>query len=552
MHKSIIENSNERYMQMHDLEKSGIIFENPYKHAYDNVCFELLQLLITVEKIKASKATLDALEDLVSLHTFLSEQDNIKNYLQSFPYFSKAREAGDILATVCRVLDKKKQPTFNDFTIEANLNVHQHEKPYNGTRRKSDDDRWNDFWLRLAPENVNKHGYKFNSLKVSALGYSHLNIFFAYKSAQDVLRVTEKLQSIDEIAIVSSVIKKYADEMKVDSSTLLDKAKRSLHMTHQINQKICLSFSKRFFELTKPVKTLFHIDKAPFDRYYPEIKIEQEEYNDTFFSQKEVGEVVTMKLPRKVFEASMDTGTESLVNRAILNCIWDKVEGKNSSSFINNVDDSYYLETLSDYSYWASNQGYTLLDIELNKGRKLTMPSIMRGMRFSYWFYEKKNSCEERLNIGDAVKLYVKEKELDFKDSATTVKFSFEAIKRVGKTELGPLVRKQLMWRLNNDLASIMYAFEPLNSKLYQQLKMASDRLIEIVGPQAYPENYEQLVRWITGIEKSLETHDEIKYLASEFDFSCSYSDVRSLKLLRNDLLEVIKHKQELNILMSE
>lgn len=527
-----------------NFEKSGIIVENPYQDASNNVCLELFQLLLVVEKIKASKAGANALENLVNLQDFLRDQESIRGYFSRSWYIPITQEADEIFSTVCRVLDTKQQPSFKDFSIAANSYLKQFRGMSNHPQDKQVRERQEEFWLTIAPELINEHGYDFISLQNDALGYSHLSIVYAYKEAAQILGVIEKLQSIDDSKIVEEAIEKYANEIQLDRSSIFKKSECSLHFRHQINQKICLSFSKKFFQLVKFVKELFAIDNSPYENNSPDVTIKEEEYNRRF-QKSETCEVVTMKLPREVFNQAKGSGTTMLLNRVILAKIWDTVE--KSHNYHNHVDDHYHLEGLAEYSYWASNQNETLLSIELSKGRKLSISAMMRGLKFSYWFYSAKAKQQKRLNIGEAVKLYVEEKGL--KDSATTIKFSFEAIKRVGKTELGPLICKQLFWRLNNDLPSIRYSFCPLNDSFYQKVKYTVSEIENILDFQVDIENYSSLLKEINQIEVLLRKSNGTDYRDSDLEFPWQPKDPQDDKIYRRRLKESIKHKDVLFIL---
>lgn len=491
-------------MEKMNFEKSGVIFENPYQDASNNVCLELLQLLLVVEKIKASKVGMDALESLVSLHDFLRDQKSIQGNRLSWDE-SMTKEADEIFSTVCQVLDTKQQPSFQDFLIAANSYVKESQVMPNQQRERKSWG-WEErekFWLTTAPKLINEHGYDFRSLRNDALGYSHFSIVHAYKNAAQILDVIEQLQNIDDSKIVEGVIEKCAIDMQLDRSTVFKKSERSLHFRHRINQQIFLAFSEYFFQQIQFVKQLFAIDSTPYERYAPQVTIEKEEYKDPLLKPENC-EVVTIKLPRKVFDYAKDSGTATLLNRVILTRIWNTVNER--SSFHSHVDAEYNFESLSDYSYWASNQNETLLSIELSKGRKLSISAMMRGLKFSYWFYSEKAKQQKRLNIADAVKIYVREKELQ--DSATTVKFSFEAIKRVAKTELSPLICKQLFWRRNNDLPSVRYNFCPLNDSFYQKFKHTVSKIENILDLREGIENYSSLLEKIVHIEALLRNTD--------------------------------------------
>lgn len=527
-----------------NFEKSGIIFENPYQDASNNVCLELLQLLLVVEKIKASKVGMNALESLVSLHDFLRDQESIRGYFSRIGQMSRTQEADEIFSTVCRVLDTKQQPSFNDFSIAANSYLKQFKGMSDHPREKRDRERQEDFWLTIAPKLINEHGYDFRSLQNDALGYSHLSIVYAYKEAAQILGVIEELQSIDDSKIVEEAIEKYANEIQLDRSSVFKKSERSLHFRHQINQKICLGFGQHFFQQVKFVKRLFAIDSTPYESYAPKVTIEEEEYKRLLY-KPEVCDVVTIKLPREDFNYAKDSGTVMLLNRAILTSIWNAVGQQ--SSFQSHVDERYHLENLSEYSYWASNQNETLLSIELSKGRRLSISAMMRGLKFSYWFHSEKARQQKRLNIAEAVKLYVREKGLQ--DSATTVKFSFEAIKRVAKTELAPLICKQLFWRLNNDLPSVRYSFCPLNDPFYQKVKHTVSEIENILVLRVDIDNYSSLLDKIVQIELFLTNADGADYSDSELEFQWQPKDHQDDKIHRSRLKESIKHRDVLFIL---
>lgn len=524
-----------------NFEKSGIIFENPYQDASNNVCLELLQLLLVVEKIKASKVGMNALESLVSLHDFLRSQESIRDYFTSIGYNSKTQEADDIFSMVCRILDTKPQPSFNDFLIAANSYLKQFEGTSNQQREKRDRKRREDFWTIIAPELINEHGYDFRSLQSDALSYSHLSIVYAYKEATKILDVIEKLQSIDDSKIVKEAIEKYSNEIQLDCSNVFKKSELSLHFRQQINQKICFAFGSHILNLASSVKRLFAIDSTPYESYTPKVTIEEEEFKK-YFSKPKVCDVVTIKLPREDFNHAKDSGNIMLLNRVILSRIWDTVDEK--SSLQNYFDDRYQLNNLSDYSYWASNQNETLLNIELSKGRRLSISAMMRGLKFSYWFYSKKAKQQERLNIAEAVKLYVREEKLE--DSATTVKFSFEAIKRVAKTKLAPLICKQLFWRLNNDLPSIKYSFSPLNDSFYQKVKYTVSKIENISDSQVNIENYSSLLEKIVQMEELLSNADGASYRDSDQEFSGQPKYRRDDQIHRRHLKESIEHKNAL------
>lgn len=524
-----------------NFEKSGIIFENPYQHAVNNVCLELLQLLLVVEKIKASKVGMNALESLVSLHDFLRDQENIRDYFPRIGDKPETQEADEIFSTVCRVLDTKQQPSFNDFLIAAHSYLKQFEGMSNQLREKRNRKRQEDFWLTIAPELINEHGYDFRSLQKDVLGYSHLSIVYAYKEAAQIFGVIEELQSTDDSKIVEEAIEKYVNEIRLDRSSAFKKSERSLHFRHQINQQICLAFSEHFFQLLRFVKRLFDIDSAPYESYMPKITIEKEEYKHIFY-KSDVCDVVTIKLPREAFNHAKDSGTAMLLNRVILTRIWDTVDKQ--SSFQSHVDETYHLENLSEYSYWASNQNETLLSIELSKGRKLSISAMMRGLKFSYWFYLEKATQQKRLNIAEAVKLYVREKELQ--DSPTTVKFSFEAIKRVARTELAPLICKQLFWRLNNDLPSVRYSFCPLNDSFYQKVKYTVSKIENISDYRVNIENYSALLEKIVQMEGLLSNADGANYRDSDQEFSGQLKHRGDYQIHRRYLKESIEHKDAL------
>lgn len=527
-----------------NFEKSGIIFENPYQDASNNVCLELLQLLLVVEKIKASKVGMNALESLVSLHDFLRDQESIQGYFYRIGQMSRTKEADEIFSTVCRVLDTKQQPSFKDFSIAANSYLKQFKGMSNQPLEKRASERQEDFWLTIAPELINEHGYDFRSLQNDALGYSHLSIVYAYKEAAKILGVIEELQSINDSKIVEEAIEKYANEIQLERSSVFKKSERSLHFRHQINQKICHGFGEHFFQLVEFAKRLFAIDSTPNEIYYPKVTIEKEEYKNTI-PKPEVCDVVTIKLPRKAFYHAKDSGTAMLLNRVILTRIWDTVDEQ--SSFQSHVDERYHLENLSEYSYWASYQNETLLSIELSKGRKLSISAMMRGLKFSYWFYSEKAKQQKRLNIAEAVKLYVMEKGLQ--DSATTVKFSFEAIKRVAKTDLAPLICKQLFWRLNNDLPSIRYSFCPLNDSFYQKVKHTVSEIKNILDLRVDIENYSSLLENIVQIEELLRNADGADYRDSDLGSSWPQEYSQDDKIHRSRLKESIEHRDVLFIL---
>ncbi|WP_273803845.1 hypothetical protein [Providencia rettgeri] len=529
-----------------NFEKSGIIGKNPYQDASNNVCLELIQLLLVVEKIKASKVGMNALESLESLHNFLKNQENIPEYFPQAYYTLRAPkdEADKIFSMVCQVLDTKQQPSFNDFLIEANSYFNQLRGMSNQLLDKQTMERQEEFWLTIAPELINKHGYDFKSLQNDALGYSHLSIVYAYKNAEQILDVIEKLQSIDDSKIVKEAIEKYANEIQLDRSSVFKKSERSIHFRHQINQKICLGFVEHFFQLVEFVKELFAIDSTPYENYDFKVAIENEEYQHAFRTP-EVCDVVTIKLPRETFNHAKDSGTGMLLNRVILARVWDAVNEQ--SVFRSHVDAIFHLENLSDYSYWARNQNETLLNIELSKGRKLSISAMMRGLKFSYWFYSAKAKQQKRLNIGDAVKLYVKEKELQ--DNATTVKFSFEAIKRVAKTELVPLICKQLFWRLNNDLPSVRYSFCPLNDSFYQKVKYTVFEIKNILDLQVDIENYNSLLENVVQIEKLLRNDNRANCRDSDLGFSLALEHFEDDRIYRCRLEESIKYKDVLFIL---
>jgi len=529
-----------------NFEKSGIIVENPYQDASNNVCLELIQLLLVVEKIKASKVGVNALESLVSLHDFLRDQESIRGYLSLGWHMSRMpeAEADKIFSTVCRVLDKKQQPSFNDFSIEAISYL----KPFigmsNQARDKQAEEIREKFWLTIAPELINKHGYDFRSLQNDALGYSHLSIVYAYKEAAQILDVIDKLQSIDDSKIVEEAIEKYTNEIQLDRSSAFKKSERSLHFRHQINQKICLGFCEHFSQSVEFVKRLLAINSGPYENYDPKVTIENEEYQH-ISCKPEVCDVVTIKLPREAFNHAKDSGTVMLLNRVILTSVWNAVHEQ--SSFQNHIDARYHLENLSEYSYWASNQNETLLNIELSKGRKLSISTMMRGLKFSYWFYSEKAKQQKRLNIGEAVKLYVKEKGLQ--ESATTVKFSFEAIKRIAKTELAPLICKQLFWRLNNDIPSVRHSFCPLNDSFYQKVKHTVSEIKNILCLQMDMEDYSSLLENIAQIEMLLRNDDRANCRDSDLEFPFQQIHPQDHEIYRRRLTESIKHKDVLFIL---
>ncbi|HCE2452745.1 TPA: hypothetical protein NGU14_004395 [Vibrio parahaemolyticus] len=534
-------------MNRTNLEKSGIILDNPYQMAYENVCLELLQLLILVEKIKASKKEFKALNELVGLQHYLRDYEPIQGFFRSFHYSSKTKEADDIFHAVCDVLDKKQKPSFNDFSIEANSFLKKFRKSVRLGREEEDEKR-DEFWLTLAPHAINESGYKFSSLQHQALGYSHLNIVHAYTEIDLLLGTIDKLQNTNDEEIIDTIINRYAEEMDIDIATVLHEAKRSIHIRHQINQKICLAYSQRFFDLTLPMKKLFSIDFKPFDNHNFMVDSAEETYKEGWGKEK-VGKVITMKVPIETFEHAQSSGTEAILNSAILNRIWDETKETDNFVFRDNADENYYQGILSDYAYWAGNQTSTLLDIELSKGRRLTFQSIMRGLRFSYWYYAEKASRAGKFNIGDAVKFYVEEKKLQ--DSAATVKFSFEAIKRVGKTELLPLQRKQLVWRLSNDLTSVVYSFCPLNNSLYQKLKVTIDKINNIIKPKVQLQEYDDIFELITKIEESLKCGNGSEYLDSELEFASIPDYARDHDIQRRDLKKAIEHKEDLSLLKS-
>ncbi|MGR6841742.1 hypothetical protein ACU5DF_23780 [Aliivibrio wodanis] len=169
-------------------------------------------------------------------------------------------------------------------------------------------------------------------------------------------------------------------------------------------------------------------------------------------------------------------------------------------------------------------------------------------MKFSYWFHAERVKAKQRINIGDAVKLYAKQD--DIKDSATTVKLSFEAIKRAGKLELATLISKQMIWRFNNDIASISYVFEPLNTDFYQKVRESLDGLIGIVGSKGSPETYGQFIEWLDGIDQSLENKNMPEYLEAEFGFKLSRFNSRDSEILEDDLRKVIMHRKALSVLI--
>lgn len=533
-------------MEKMNFEKSGIISENPYQDASNNVCLELIQLLLVVEKIKASKVGVNVLESLVSLHDFLRDQESIRGYLSLGWHMSRIpeAEAEKIFATVCRVLDTKQQPSFKDFSIEAISYLKLFRGMSNQPRDKQAEESQVKFWLTIAPELINKHGYDFRSLQNDALGYSHLSIVYAYKETAQILDVIDKLQSIDDSKIVDEAIEKFINETQLDHLSVFKKSERSLHFRHQINQKICLGFGERFSQLVEFVKRLLAIDSAPYENYDPKVTIENEEYQNTF-CKPEVCDVVTIKLPRKVFNHAKDTGTVMFLNRVILTRVWNVVHEQ--SSFRNHVDAIYHLENLAEYSYWASNQNETLLSIELSKGRKLSISAMMRGLKFSYWFYLEKAKQQKRLNIGEAVKLYVKEKGLQ--ESATTVKFSFEAIKRVAKTELAPLICKQLFWRFNNDIPSVRHSFCPLNDSFYQKVNSTVSEIKNILNLQIDMEDYSSLLENIAEIEMYLRNDDRANCRDSDLEFSFQKGHSQDHEIYRHRLTESIKHKDALFIL---
>ncbi|EOW9186995.1 hypothetical protein ACN1SV_001571 [Vibrio cholerae] len=532
-------------MEKMNFEKSGIIFKNPFQDACNNVCLELLQLLLVVEKIKASKVGMNALGSLVSLHDFLRDQESIREHFPFDCYRSETEQADAIFSMVCRVLDTKQQPSFQEFVIAANSYLQEFQAMPNQQlgRQLWDWENHQNFWLTTTPALINEHGYDFRSLRNDALGYSHLSIVYAYKETAKILDVIEQLQNIDDSKIVEEAIEKYANEIKLDQSNVFKKAERSLHLRHQINQKICLGFSEHFFLLVRSVKELFSIDGTSTEIYAPRVTIEKEEYKHTL-DKPDVCDVVTIKLPRKAFNHAKDSGNTMLLNRAILTYIWDAVDQQYSLK--SHVDATYNLGNLSEYSYWASNQNETLLSIELSKGRKLSISAMMRGLKFSYWFYSKNAKQPKRLNIAEAVKLYVNENGLQ--DSPTTVKFSFEAIKRVAKTELSPLICKQLFWRLNNDIPSVRYSFCPLNDSFYQKLKHVVSEIENILDHRVDIENYSSLLDNIVNIEELLRNADGSDYRNSELEF-WQPQDRQDDKIHRRRLKELIENRDMLFIL---
>ncbi|AYM87029.1 hypothetical protein [Pseudoalteromonas agarivorans] len=519
-------------MQNINLEKSGIIFENPFKNAYNNVCLELLQLLIVVEKIKTSKEGLKALDDLVNFYSFLEKQERIKGYFQNIGSSFKSNEADAIFLTVCNVLDRKRSAKITDFFIETNSYLKQNQNSRRGRRSEYDNERNEKFWYKIAPELIGEFNFGFCSLQQHTLGYSHLTIANAYRKATKILNVIKELQESNNNSIIEKVIENYSNEMNLETSNVYLKAEHSLHIRHQVNRKICIAYSNDFFKLVKPIKELFNIDFTPSDGYLPKVEIKEEEYAHAFY-KTEVCDVLTMKLPLEVFKQASNLGTTSLLSRAILSHMWREVD--EGDYYINNVDDSYFLDTLSEYSFWASNLNDTLMSIELSKGRKLSLQSIIRGLEFSYWFYEKK--ANKKLNIGDAVKLYVEEKytNKDNKISATTIKLSFEAIKRVGKKKLAPLIRVQLMWRLKNEIPSIKYCFCPLNNSFYEKLHETISRIECILGNKIQIKNYDDILDSIYKVDDMLKC-----------DSSLPLKNDQNYKTHKSTLKEAIEHKDAL------
>lgn len=529
---------------LNSLEKLGIINQNPYKSAVDGICFDLLQLLIVIEKIKKSKGKQEALSELVRLYNLLKNTESIKGKLSE--YFYTTNEADEIFSIVCNVLDRSSSSknSFQVFLSEVNSNLALYNKGMNIGGDKTE------FWLELVPNIITESDYQFNSLSPDSLGYSHFKLFYAYMNYNSIFEVIERLQVIDDANIIENTAKDYAYKMSVDLKALLKKVRTSLHIKHQLNQSICLAFSKKILQIIKPLRQGLNVDFVPYDNFFPEVRIEKEEFGNSFFESKNLQSVVIMKFSLKSFNQAKEAGNNKLINQAILNALWSKIE--NCSVMGKNTDESYFISAISDYSYWNDSQVYSLGNIEQSKGRKLTIPSMIRGLRFSYWLEEQRTKSEARINIRDAVVQYAESDSIT--DSATTIKFSFEAVKRVGKDELSPLLGKQLVWRLSNDIPSIQYAFNPLNDEFYQKIKATLDVLSLMIGKPVIPDTYEQLFKWITEIEESLEKKTEIDYLESEFsfEFSCDteldFSNERNR--IRKKLFQVIKYKEIISVLM--
>lgn len=531
-----------------NLEKSGIIFYNPYQSAYEHVCLELFQLLILVEKIKASKKSLKNLNELVGFQQYLRGYDPIKGFFRSLYDNTEAKEADYIFQMVCDVLDKKSDPNLGDFAKEAISLLNQYRKNVR-LGREDEEDKREDFWLTLAPEAINKYDHKLKSLQCDALGYSHLKIVCAYTKVDKFLDTIDKLKDTNDEQIIDTVITQYAEEKHLDKVTVLNEAQRSIHIRHQINQKICLAYSQFFFDSIRPIKELLGIEYKPFDWYFFNVESGEGTYRTSGLEKEKVGQIIKTEIPVELFQRAQSTGTEVILNRYILNSVWAEVNKNDDFLFRGNADETYYQEILSNYAYWASNHNDTLLDIELSKGRRLTFQSILRGLKFSYWFHTEKANRKERFNIGDAVKQYVDTEAIE--DSATTVKFSFEAIKRVGKTELLPLLCKQLIWRLDNDLTSVAYSFCPLNDPLYQKLKVTIDNINSVIKPKVKLQEYDDILEWITKIEELLKSGTEAEYLDSGVELIWTPEFATDHDIQRENLKKVLEHKEDLLILQS-
>lgn len=454
---------------------AGIIQSNPYVAAFHGVIDELLQGLVVIEHLKNDVISRKKLVELDKLYSYLRESKRIKNR-QSVP----RNNVEDIILTVCGVLDSGGG---YERWVEATQPLIK-----SSNRRDA-----NPLWPNVVREEVRDFGFKFESLGVASLGYSHYCLLNLYRLRPLIFNTIEELLYFDYQEVIETTITEFKSDY--DVSEFEYEIKDNIYLVDRINTLIEQAFSRKLLEKVEPVKKALGLSEEMSSSTKIVSSLEKEDWKKSFIKKSTNTDVITLKIAKEDLEFAEQASTTYIINSQILNAIWGQVHKK---EYLFRRDDIFNNSVVNQYTFWCSFKKEKISALKNHAGRTLSHKLLLRGLKFSHWL----EKYRDKKTVIDAARDYHKTSECVDK-SASTIKQAYEAVKSTAKKDVSQLINRQCMWMLKVPINEGIFVLPPLYMTRFNQIKLFIDSYNNVIEEPKLSYNYDDLVKVAASIMNS-------------------------------------------------
>ncbi|GIU40280.1 hypothetical protein TUM4438_01110 [Shewanella sairae] len=461
---------------------------NPFEDAKNGVIAEWMQLLMVVERIKHDKSSREILEKVDRLIEEIFSNSDVNHWVKANrSIFNSYANTGDELkweavSLLLGCLDNGDK--YNTYLVNA------FERQQERTERESKqqivrvrDAKVINIETKILPSLM--EDFDFQNLNDYRLGYPHHLIMRAYRYGNDLLKKIANLNSFDNdkfLTLREDVVSSYLDSITSGQTkypTKMDVVSASKYrhdLIHSFNRAIEEKVANKLKEDVEAIEKALNfkrIQSAGFApivtditvadcTVHPQVSAENSESYDESLAQSLCEERLQLSFQKSEFIKALNDGYYRHFISAVSDAAFEHIEKSKEltwrgSNHFRMRNSENYISGLWNFQHWSLVSCTQVF----NKRTTASFVVMQRGMHFSHWCFKQEK--QRRQTIRQKTELFVKETEGRF-GKASTVRQSYEALKKFTKECLPEIIYSQVQERLPVEQKGLSDFFSPLNS----------------------------------------------------------------------------------------